>query len=510
MKAYLMFPDRDLDLEQALPEHASALDEDLALGTLFDVMARGDEFLRERAQKTLLSGSTDPELILYRQRVIADCLQQPDASRRLYELAVEGIECKTKARHFWFHDSPDALLDKSLRILVLLADVLRELRAFVDANAGAFRSEGFTRLFNTLQRELDEEYLATVDEHLHALKFPRGALISASLGRGNRGTGYVLRKPRKRSLLDRITPGGRSAYSFTVPARDENGFRTLGDLRGHGINQAANALAQSVDHILSFCAMLRAELGFYIGCLNLHEAFTEKGLPTCFPVPSPVGDGAFSAARLCDAALAFHLNGPVIGNDIDATGKELTVITGANQGGKSTFLRSVGIAQLMMQAGMFVAAESFRASVSSGVFTHFKREEDPTMTRGKLDEELHRMSEIANAISPHSLLLCNESFSSTNEAEGSEIARQVTRAMIKARIRVFFVTHLFDLASSLRREPPAPSLFLRAERMHDGRRTFRMAPGEPLPTSFGEDSYRRIFALDDEDQAAVRAPADNR
>ena len=70
------------------------------------------------------------------------------------------------------------------------------------------------------------------------------------------------------------------------------------------------------------------------------------------------------------------------------------VITGANQGGKSIFLRSIGVAQLMMQCGMFVPAEVFCASVCDGVSTHFKkREEDPTMTKGKLEEELSRMSE---------------------------------------------------------------------------------------------------------------------
>jgi DNA mismatch repair ATPase MutS len=171
------------------------------------------------------------------------------------------------------------------------------------------------------------------------------------------------------------------------------------------------------------------------------------------------------------------------------------MITGANQGGKSTFLRSVGLAQLMMQAGMFVPAESFRANVCAGVFTHFKREEDASMTRGKLDEELNRMSEIADTITPSGLLLCNESFASTNEREGSEIARQIVRAMVEAKVKVFFVTHLYDLASSLCRRQLQTALFLRAERKPDGARTFRVLPGEPLPTSYGEDSYRRIFGI---------------
>ncbi len=88
----------------------------------------------------------------------------------------------------------------------------------------------------------------------------------------------------------------------------------------------------------------------------------------------------------------------VVGNDVCADHKSLVMITGANQGGKSTFLRSVGLAQLMTQCGMFVGAESLRVNVCDGVFTHYKREEDATMESGKLDEELARMSEIADHI----------------------------------------------------------------------------------------------------------------
>ncbi len=77
----------------------------------------------------------------------------------------------------------------------------------------------------------------------------------------------------------------------------------------------------------------------------------------------------------------------------------LVMITGANQGGKSTFLRSIGLAQLMMQCGMFVPAESLSSNVCDGIFINFKREEDATMKCGKLDEELSRMS-TACAMSP--------------------------------------------------------------------------------------------------------------
>lgn len=115
------------------------------------------------------------------------------------------------------------------------------------------------------------------------------------------------------------------------------------------------------------------------------------------------------------------------------------------------------------------------------------------MKSGKLDEELSRMSDIADQIGPTCILLCNESFASTNEREGSEIARQVVRALVGAGIRVFHVTHLFDLAHGFYVQGLDAALFLRAERRPDGRRTFRVVEGGPLPTSYGEDSYPCIF-----------------
>lgn len=495
MKVHLMHRERDLDLERPLPANAAELSQDLELATLIDAMARGDEYLRQTAEKAILSSLADPEAILYRQEILRDCLERPEIARQLYALAVEAIDGKRKLRHFWFRDSsPDALLQTSLRMLELLADVLKRLRKRVEEQTSAFGSEGFTQLFAMLERELDDDYLRTVDDHLRELTFCRGALISAELGKGNRGTHYVLRKAHEQRFFDRL-PGRRPAtYSFTLPARDEHGMKTLSELRNRGINLVADALAQSTDHILGFFTMLRAELGFYVACLNLHEQLVERGGPTCFPVPLDDAAEAFSVRGLYDASLAFHLGSHHVGNDVDADGKRLVMITGANQGGKSTFLRSVGLAQLMMQAGMFVPADSFRANVVRGVFTHYKREEDASMTRGKLDEELSRMSEIADLISPCCLLLCNESFAATNEREGSEIARQVIRAMVEANVKVFFVTHLFDLADSLHRQQLETALFLRAERHADGRRTFRLSEGEPLPTSYGEDSYRRIFA----------------
>jgi hypothetical protein len=495
MKVFLMHADQDFDLHRALPANEPALTRDLELNTLFGAMASGDPLLFELGQRAVLSSLTDPHAIVYRQEVLADCLKHPELVRELYDTAVEAIRAEKK---MWrsSYGSPSTILHRSVQVMTLFLDFLKRLRGFVDEHAAMFGSDGFTRLFAMLASELDDDYFQIVGAHLKELRFRGGVLISIRLGRANKGVDYVLRRPAEQNWRQRLSIGSRSGHAFSIADRDESGLKALSDLEGRGINVVASAAAQSADHILSFFTMLRAELGFYVGCLNLRERLAERAQTICFPVPRNPGGLELTARGLTEPCLALTIDGKAEGNDVSADGKALVMITGANQGGKSTFLRSAGLAQLMMQSGMFVAAESFSADVCSGVFTHYSREEDASMESGKLDEELSRMSDIADRITPNCILLCNESFSATNEQEGSEIARQVIRALIEAGIKVLFVTHLFDLAHGLYLQELPTALFLRAERQPGGRRTFRLLEGEPLPTSYGDDAFRQIFGRD--------------
>jgi len=338
------------------------------------------------------------------------------------------------------------------------------------------------------------------------LRFRAGVLISAGLDRDNSLTGLVLRAgDARRGWKERLGIAPRSSYSFTLAPRDDAGGQILADLTSRGINLVANAAAQSADHVGSYFAMLRAELGFYVSCLNLADRLAAKGVPVTVPEPAPPSPPAFSCTDLRDTCLELQSRRPAIGNDVHADGKSLIIITGANSGGKSTFLRSTGLAQLMMQCGLFVTAQSYRANTTRGIFTHFIREEDPGMTSGRLDEELGRMSAIAGQIGPHCLMLFNESFAGTNEREGSEIGYQVARALLDAHIKVFFVTHRFGFAERFHRQRAPFTLFLRAERQPDGRRNYKLAAQDPLPTSYGEDLYYRLGGWLDEDNALTPA-----
>ena len=504
MKAFLMYRDRDFGLTEAPPPNAADLSQDLELDTLFRAMSGEDQFLLEVAKKAVVASLREPDAIRYRQQILADCLERPEIAREMYSIAVGAIERERKVWG-WMSTAryPEGTLHRSVEVLQIFVALLKRLRRIADEHGREFRSEGFTRFFDMVASELSDEYMSIVEDHLRRLGSRDGLLLSAELGKGHKGANYILRKPWQMSqgwierlqgwVERRLALKEPSSFFYDIADRDEAGFNALSELRGRGIAHVAAALAQSTDHILSFFNMLRLELAFYVACLNLRDHLSRKGEPISFPEPLPMGRAVLSSHALYDVCLTLSMEERVVGNDVTAEGKRLVMITGANRGGKSTFLRSVGLAQLMMQCGMFVPAESFRANICAGVFTHYKREEDATMKSGKLDEELSRMSAIVDKIIPNSIALLNESFASTNEREGSEIARQIVRALLETGVKVFYVTHLFDLAQGFYLARMDSALFLRAERLPDGRRTFRLIEGEPLPTSHGEDLYSRIF-----------------
>jgi hypothetical protein len=495
MKAFLMHRDRDFDLDAPLPPNSNALTQDLELSTLFSAMALGDKYLYEVASKAVLQSLRDGDEIKYRQDILRDVIANPTIVRFLYQLTIESGEKEKKTYIGIMGRSPGAVLSRSVEVLQIFVAILKQLRGIGTYNVHRFSSEGFIRFFAMLDKELDDDYFATIQNHLKRLKLPGGVLVSAELGKGNKGANYTLRKANDEGerWWARLMGPKPESYTLHLAPRDESGAAALGELRDRGINLVANALGQSNDHILSFFRMLRSELAFYIGCLNLHEQLTKKGEPIAFPVPMAVDDRKLTFAGLCDVCLTLRIDHRVVGNDLNADGKDFVVITGANQGGKTTFLRSIGLSQLMMQCGMFVTAVSFSANSCSNIFTHYKREEDVTMESGKLDEELSRLNEIVDYMSPNAILLFNESFAATNEREGSEIARQITSALLEKRIKVFFVTHLYDFAHGAYEKNTASSIFLRAERQADGERTFKVIEGEPLQTGYGEDLYNEIF-----------------
>ena len=503
MRPGLLFPDVDPEIgvstggesSGAGAGMATAMHADLGLGRMYAAMANGDAFLAEVARAVVPQPlQTVPE-IRYRQAVLQDCIANPVAARALYRLATETLDAE---RRIWGAGMRNAelVLSRAIESLDLLLGTLTELRALAGRSGAGFASQAFRAFFAQLETDVDDAFLATARGHLAQLR-NRTVHVSARLGAGNRGTEYVLlRRPQAaqgmRSRLRSVAPRGET---LKVLMSDQNAMNTLGEVRALAIAPAAGALTQSAGHILAFFRRLRFETAFYVGLLNLHEVLVAAGTPLCWPDPLSAVQSAPSFRGLRDPGLALAGRGPVVGSDLDAAAARLVVVTGVNGGGKSTFLRAVGLAQVMLQAGLFVTAQTFSAELRTSVLTHFPREEDAALERGRLDEELARLGVLVDAATPQSLILMDESFASTNEREAALVAHDVIAALIDSGVRVWFATHLHQYAADLRQTAPWPVLFAAPALGADGERTFRMTEAAPGPGSNAMDLFASAFGV---------------
>ncbi|HUV07070.1 MAG TPA: hypothetical protein VMX75_05025 [Spirochaetia bacterium] len=127
----------------------------------------------------------------------------------------------------------------------------------------------------------------------------------------------------------------------------------------------------------------------------------------------------------------------------------ILIVTGPNQGGKTTYVQAIGLIQVLAQAGLFVPGTEALLSPVENIFTHFPVEEQPETDAGRFGEEAKRLSEIFSSVTPYSLILLNESLSNTSPAESLALARDLIRVMCLLGARAVFATHLHELAAHL-------------------------------------------------------------
>ena len=501
-----MSADQDLDPDGPMPSWGQDAVSDLQLDAVLAVFGRRDVRGRAVARAALLHPLTDPQQVRYRHEVLADCARNLSVVVELYELAVETLApdrdiafALAMSRH------SAAQLQLQLRAWSRLRGSIDRLRVIADdARAHEFRSAGFTGFWSTVRSTFDDDFLRSLDDLLHRASFEQGTTMSAQIGNGGALAGLVPRVPRAQNhrMFGRA-PLRRPSYDFTIPERDIGAAEALSYLEDRALSELAEVVAVSVESLMSTFARLRDETAFYLGVLDLRDELARTGVATCLPVPLEVGTDTMDVAGLTDPGLALRSQAAPVGTDVTARETRLLVVTGANHGGKSTFLRAAGIAQLMAGAGMFVAASAYEGSLAPCVLPHWNRQEDASLTHGRLDAELARMSALVDEASPGAVLLSNESFSSTNEAEGSQLAFEVITALAGAGIRVWCVTHLYTLSDRLARDEELRAVCLRAPRAAGGARSYRLEAGTPLRTSFAQDLYEREFG----DEELSRAPA---
>ena len=216
------------------------------------------------------------------------------------------------------------------------------------------------------------------------------------------------------------------------------------------------------------------ELQFYMTFLDHLRPLEQAGFRFAQPDITDADDGEMEINGGFDLSLAFStlgMNVPIVPNDIRKSAHEnCFVLTGPNQGGKTTFARMFGQVIYFASLGFPVPCASAKLPCPAGLYTHFAIEEDMRANAGRLMEELTRLAHIVRDAPERSVIILNELFSSTTNYDAHRLGRRVLDTFAEKGQTCLYVTHISQLAG----EQDAVSLVACVDE-RDGRKTFRIA-----------------------------------
>jgi DNA mismatch repair protein MutS len=191
------------------------------------------------------------------------------------------------------------------------------------------------------------------------------------------------------------------------------------------------------------------EVQFYLAYLDFVDRMAKAGLEFCEPTISVSKE--IEARNTFDVALANRLVGersPVVRNDFWLRDRErILVVTGPNQGGKTTLARTLGQLHYLASLGMPVPGSAARVVIWDHLLTHFEKEEDLAVRTGKLEDELLRLRQIFEYATPKSIVILNEAFSSTSLKDATFLGRKVIQRLLDLDLVGVYVTFIDELSS---------------------------------------------------------------
>ncbi len=428
--------------------------------------------------------NSDPAVITYRQDVLYELLRLPAlveqfglALPHLTELASVG-----RTKH-WDENLPLPQVAARLAELEIYVNCVEGLWSALesyresagtssmglqDLRTGLVRAREdavYTNLTAELPRlraRLNQASSVTLGINLDAQLRPESAtILSVNQDRFN-GKGTLL----QRLLGEKAAAEGQRGSTNLFPANENRPrtpehelFRELERILEKVASPVAEALSRYTKVSSAWLAALEPEVAFYLGAVRLVRELGQAGLAFCRPVIAPAAERAGVLKGCYSLDLALRLKGlnrqaEIVPNEVNfSVTNHIFIVTGPNSGGKTTYTRAVGQAQVLFQAGLPVPALTARFSPVDAIYTHFAREERAEANGGRLAQELNSLGQIFRKASRQSLILLNEPLTGTDHVSARSLGKDLLAGLKLLGARAIFVTHLHELLDDTALDP---------------------------------------------------------
>ena len=468
----------------------------------------------------------DPAVMRYRGDMFADMLRCPQLGKTLGDLMpilsdimeLRRLESDSGDTHDYLSSMTE--IELYISCIELLHAGLSQARPYIKGAA-------FTTLADRIAELADSDYyrelnarLAEMTKRVRDIKSVTiGVNLDAQLRPVHAGVLSINPEPFKSGdVIDKILRLNFKNDQYTCIAnlvpfgkkQSENQKMALSLAFNSAINDVYSDSLRSWKKIVQtyvlenadFLLGLMPEIEFVTKAAAMQKSLSERGCTLSVPEIRPMSERTFVATDLYNPCVALKLakDDTIVPNDVEFTkdGVSIWVLTGPNRGGKSVITCAIGLCQVMMQLGMYVPAAHAAISPCDAIYTHFPTGADDTIDKGRLGEECARLGEIFDCVSADSLVLLDESLSSTGSYEASYIAAEVLAGLARVGCRCLFSTHLHELAAEIDRLN-AESLAVGGSRIDtlvagiegEGKRSFKIVRAKPDGKSYARDIAKR-------------------
>ena len=464
--------------------------------------------------------TSDDRVIEYRQAALDDMVSIPEIKETLAkvhpilddinELRRLDMESNSSGESYLYSIT-------EIELYVSCIDTLKE--GFLGVR-DKIKSEAFSALADFAIELASSEYYSELNKELEALasriREVRSITVGVNLDRELRpvSAGVISinsEQFKSGKMLDKILRMSFKNDAFTCIAELSPFGKGQSENRKEALIGAFNSAIEDVfrssvkgwrrvvgDYVIEntdFLLKLLPEIEFVTRSAELIKKLSEHpGCKMTIPQLAPIEEKAFTARGLYNPRVALAIDDEIVTNDFEFDDDaRIYVLTGPNRGGKSVITVAVGAAQALCQLGLPIPAEAARISPVDAIFTHFPEGADDTIDKGRLGEECARLREIFDSVTGDSMILLDESLSSTGAYEASYIASEILSGFAVLRCRGIFSTHLHELAAGIAdinlrsTELSGVKIDTLVAGIEEGKRSFKIYRAKPDGKSYARD-----------------------